>query len=108
MVSIILGPIALLTIPIGIFLLLKRVGTIRRVFAEGVPVEAILVQKRLSRGEWILRYRYSYGSDVYEVVNYVVGWSLGIQRGDRLEAVVNPKKPTQAFLTTLYLKKVSA
>lgn len=101
--TIVLGPLILLTWPLGFFLTFKRVGKIRNVFVIGQVVESVLTQKRRTRGEWILRYQYSYDGGFYEAVNIVVGWNLyGIKVGDRLEAVVNPKDPKQAYLVKLY------
>lgn len=104
--TIVLGPFALLTIPVGFFFTFRRVGTIRKVLADGKPVEAVLTYKRRAKGEWILRYQYFFDGKAYEAVNVVIGWNLyGIKVGDRLDAVVNPTKPTQAYLTKLYLKQ---
>ncbi|OKH43820.1 hypothetical protein NIES2101_29575 [Calothrix sp. HK-06] len=103
--TIVLGPFALLTIPIGLFFAFRRVGKIRKVIADGKPVDAILTYKRRSKGEWILRYQYAFDGSVYEAVNVVIGWNLyGIKVGDRLNAFVNPTKPTQAYLAKLYLQ----
>jgi hypothetical protein len=106
--TIVLGPIALLAIPVGLFLTFRRVGRIRNVIADGKPVDAVLIYKRRSTGEWILRYQYIFDGGRYEAVNVVIGWNLhGIKVGDRLDAVVNPTKPTQAYLTKLYVKQVA-
>jgi hypothetical protein len=107
--TIVLGPFALLTLPIGLFLTFRRVGKIRKVIADGQPVDAILTRKRRAKGEWILRYQYAFDGGRYEAVNVVLGWNLyGIKVGDRLDAFVNPKKPTQAYLAKLYLKQNSS
>jgi len=106
--SIVFIPFSLLTVPLGLFFTFRRVGMIRKVIADGVPVDAVVTQKRYRKGEWILRYQYAYDGSLYEAVNVVIGWNLyGMKVGDRLTAVVNPTKPTQAYLTKLYVKPVS-
>ncbi|MEP1076339.1 hypothetical protein NDI52_13130 [Leptolyngbya sp. PL-A3] len=83
----------------------RRVGMIRKVIADGTPVDAVLTFKRWKKGEWIVRYQYVFDGSLYESVNVVIGWNLyGMKVGDRLTAFVNPTKPTQAYLAKLYLK----
>ncbi|MBD1909660.1 hypothetical protein [Leptolyngbya sp. FACHB-16] len=103
--SIVFIPFCLITVPLGLFLTFRRVGMIRKVIADGTPVDAVLTFKRWKKGEWIVRYQYVFDGSLYESVNVVIGWNLyGMKVGDRLTAFVNPTKPTQAYLAKLYLK----
>lgn len=107
--SIVIFPVGFLTLPLGLFITFRRVGTIRKVLADGKPVDAVLTYKRRSKGEWILRYQYAFDGKLYEGANVVIGWNLyGMKVGDRLDAFVNPTKPTQAYLAKLYFKQVAA
>jgi len=106
--SIVLIPFWLLTVPLGLVFTFRRVGMIHKVIADGIPVDAAITQKRYRKGEWIVRYQYAFDGNLYEAVNVVIGWNLyGMKVGDRLTAVVNPIKPTQAYLAKLYMKQQS-
>ncbi|HEY9761688.1 MAG TPA: hypothetical protein V6D07_04135 [Trichocoleus sp.] len=95
-----------LTIPVAAIcglLLYRRVCMIRDVFSKGVSATALITQKKCVKGEWLLRYVYSYDNTTYERANCVVTDWVRLGKGDRTEVFVNPKKPTQAFLTAFYL-----
>ncbi|MDF2387715.1 hypothetical protein JMG10_40100 [Nostoc ellipsosporum NOK] len=94
-------PVALLT---GYFLA-KRIRLIRNVFNNGVAVTGLITKKRFQRGEWLLRYCYSYNGVDYECGNYIVRFWVKLARGDRSEVYLNPNKPTEAFLSQFYLGK---
>lgn len=94
------------TIPVAAvcaFLLYRRVCMIQVVFSSGVSATALITQKTCVQGEWLLRYAYSYDDTSYEQANCVVRNWVRLGKGDRTEVFVNPKKPTQAFLTAFYL-----
>lgn len=94
------------TVPVAVicaFLLYRRVRMIRDVFSKGVSATALITHKKCVKGEWLLRYVYSYDNTTYERANCVVRTWVRLGKGDRTEVFVNPKKPTQAFLTAFYL-----
>lgn len=98
--------VLVLTVPLSVVaavLLLRRVNMIRDVFTHGVSTTALITQKKYGKGEWLLRYSYSYDNVAYERGNYVIKALSRLGKGDRTEVFVNPKKPKQAFLTAFYL-----
>lgn len=83
--------------------LIQRVRLIRMVFRYGVPVEAFLIRTRRFCGEWRVAYRYSYDGTLYEASNAVIGFRLGIRRGNCAIVFLNPSKPGQSFIAHLFL-----
>ncbi|HEY9734897.1 MAG TPA: DUF3592 domain-containing protein [Trichocoleus sp.] len=98
--------VLVLTVPLSVVaavLLIRRVNMIREVFTHGVSTTALITQKKYGKGEWLLRYAYSYDNVTYERGNYVIKALARLGKGDRTEVFVNPNKPKQAFLTAFYL-----
>lgn len=99
--------VPVVTIPLSfltLFLLIKRIGGIRKTFGSGVPVQATITQKRYRRGYWLVVYQYDYEGKRYENQNMIVRFGLRINRGDTLEAYILPDKlEGGAFLSKFYL-----
>lgn len=98
----------ILTIPIALltgYFLVKRIRMFCDVFGNGVAVTGLITKKRFTKGEWLLRYRYSYNGMDYESGNYIIKLWIGLRVGDRVELYLNPSKPTQAFISQFYLAK---
>lgn len=102
LMGVLLGPFVLLlwlgTIP----LLVWRVGRIKRTLETGTTVEGVIIEKRFLRGEWRVRYAFPVQGQAVEVGNYVVGFRLPFNRGDRVAVAYDPSQPTTAFLPDVY------
>ena len=100
----VLGAVALVNTGLFGWLIARRVGTIKRVIATGTDVTGTVTFVMFQKDRGRVEYEYALNGQAYRSGNAVMKTDLTarLQPGDEVALIVDPQKPTRAFLATLY------
>jgi hypothetical protein len=85
----------------------RRIARIRRVIADGPACDGTVTRINFVKDRGRVEYEYQFNGETYEAGNAI--WknreTEAIRPGQRVELIVDPSRPSRAFLASLYVKQ---
>ena len=99
--------LALVITPLFGWLAYRRIAAIRRVVRDGPACVGTVTLVWFMKDRGRVEYEYQFAGQTYQAGNAIMKnrETQTIRQGDRVELIVDPAKPSRAFLASLYVNR---